>query len=672
MNFSLRFWLTFSFSAVIVVCLMALILSIKTQNETNELELYIQQLLNARIKLLETNKLKEDIFISELINPTFYEQKNSLPERKFNVSLTNLRRQIKLLKKSEVTSKNKYKKELIEIENSVNAYSKSFNKLIRLFKLKGYKNYGIEGEMRLSAHEITLQKDEKIIYYSLILRKHEKDFLIRKELEYISSFSKTLNQLISYLFTNRNYTEKEKNTIYNLLYFYNKNFKTIARIENLIGFKGQKGLMNKSNLIFESVHEKLSRLEKKISIIEDQRKESVKKQSVMLFGVLIIFLSIVIYFLTKSITSSIKLITKTFTDYVNSGFSVMPNEYKRSHITEFNTIYLDFLKMAKEIDLFTNFFKEKVTERTLEINKQKEEILFQQQKIENQYQDLLKINDDLINQKELIKNRNTEMIESMRYAKRIQKALLPNSKAYKNYFKESFVYTQAKDVVSGDFNLIYPFKTHIEIDNKTKTENNILFIAADCTGHGVPGAFISVLGINSINKLVNLLNVTDPGQLLHSLDNDINHYLSVDKKEEKVILDGMDIAAFSFNTETYMLKYCLAKFSCALIRDGEFLELEAQKSSIGYNITSNFEKIFITASIQLKPNDCLYMFSDGYADQFGGPLNKKYKKRDLTNLMRTISVKPLKEQKMILTREFKDWKKTNSQTDDVSVIGVKF
>ena len=210
------------------------------------------------------------------------------------------------------------------------------------------------------------------------------------------------------------------------------------------------------------------------------------------------------------------------------------------------------------------------------------------------------------------------------------------------------------------------------IEHENIIEDQVVLISADSTGHGVPGALISVLGINSINKMVNLLNIHDPGKLLDSLDKDINDFLSIDKKDRDVVLDGMDISVLSFNPKTHILKYSIAKYYCYIIRNSEVLDLFDHDYSIGYNIIPLKEKKFFTHSIQLHQNDRLYLFSDGFSDQFGGAENKKYKRKNLLNLLLNIHLKPMKEQKLIIKKEFKDWRGKNDQTDDITVIGLRF
>ncbi len=669
MNLSLRFWLIVSFFIVTIISLTTLLLFITNQNRIDNLEEYINTLQRTRIALLETNRIKEDIFISELINPNFHEKKKSSQELRLDDYFNRTGKLINQLKGYELWRDEEYSVQVKAIEKNLINYRHTFNELIYLFKFKGYKDYGIEGKMRDYVHEITNNKDPNIKYYSLLLRKHEKDFLIRKELSYITSFNSIIQQLISYVNKKSNLSHREKNKLFSLIYFYNKYFKIIARTEQKIGIKSKQGLLNVSSNQFEDLNHTLDNLERKITIEELSLKKRLKTKSILLLISIAFFLVFVVSFLVRLITRSVSNITTTFDNYINSGFTHIPNGRKRSPIKEFNVIYIDFIKMTKEINMYTNFFKEKVLERTIEINKQKEEIEFQQKKIELQYMDLLKVNDDLIDQRQLLKDRNKDMLESLRYAKRIQKALLPKSNAYNKFFSENFIFVKAKDVVSGDFNLIYPVKTQTE--NNASVEK-VMLIAADSTGHGVPGAFISVLGINSINRLINHANIHEPGQLLDSLDKDINNFLSLDKKDRDVLLDGMDIAVFSFDPKTYLLRYSVAKYYCYLIRDSEILSLFDHDYSIGYNIISHIEKKFFTHNLQLFPNDRLYLFSDGYSDQFGGEANKKYKKKNLLNLLLNIHQKTMKEQKAILKKEFKNWKGSYDQTDDITILGIKF
>lgn len=323
--------------------------------------------------------------------------------------------------------------------------------------------------------------------------------------------------------------------------------------------------------------------------------------------------------------------------------------------------------MTREINIFTNFFKEKVYERTLTLNEQKDEILAQQYKIESQYRDLFLKNTELKEKKLLLALKNDEVQQSLRYAKRIQKAIQPTTKKFKESFSESFIYSKAKDIVSGDFCLVFS-----EVNKKIGEAENTIFLAADCTGHGVPGAIMSVLGINTLNKIIRELNYTDPGKIMDLLDKDINQVLAAGKKESDIVADGMELAVFSINKQTLLMKYSIARFTHFIIRNGKLIELFSYKSSIGYSFFTTQAKTFATNSFQLAEGDCLYVMSDGYADQFGGPLNTKYKRKNIKQLLLKINHLHMSEQKQILKKEFLVWKKSQQQVDDVLVIGIRF
>ena len=650
-----------------MICLIAIFLFVKSTKDSQKLEDYHSNLKTARILLLETNKLKEDILIGDFNDSSFYSSSFSLPEKKFNALNKKTNYFISYLEKARITDDYKLNWKINNLRNHFTDYKKTFTELIYLYKLKGFKNYGLEGKMREYAHRIYEFNNKDVRYLCLVMRKHEKDFLLRKELTYVYQFqiaSKSLIELINEL---TGVSQKERNFLINNLYYYTKYFKLLARIESKIGIKGSSGYLHQSKQSFDKIDILIEDMDNEIRLIEDEHKEKLKKDTFMVVIILIVFLVVTIIFLTQLITKSVKSISSTFTKYVNSGFNFDSVSYKRSKIKEFRSIYVSFLKMAKEINIFTNFFREKVHERTLAINEQKEEIIKQQVQIETQYKTLLDQNLKLNEQKQLLALKNDDVQESLRYAKRIQKALQPSKSKLKEFFEDSFIFSKAKDVVSGDFYLIYRI-----LPNEEFSSERTVFITADCTGHGVPGAIMSVLGINTLFKNVKELKNTDPGRILNLLDKDLNQVLAQGKNREEIVADGMDIGVFSFDQQSFELEYSIAKFSQFLVRDAEIIPLTVQKSTIGYSFFENEKKSFVTSKIQIQPDDCLYIFSDGLQDQFGGPLNKKYKKTNIKQLIQKIHLLPMREQKSILQKEFLSWKKKLPQTDDVMVIGIRF
>ncbi|PBQ34163.1 hypothetical protein CNR22_21115 [Sphingobacteriaceae bacterium] len=664
---SLRFWLICSFSAILLICLIAIFLFINSINTSKKLEDYHSNLKTTRILLLETNKLKEDILIGDFNDSTFYSEAFSAPEKKFSDLNKKTKRALRYLEKSSITDAYKLEWKINAIQNYFSGYKNTYNELIYLYKLKGFKNYGLEGKMREFAHQIYNFKNKDVQYFCLVLRKHEKDFLLRKDLQYVHQFNMVTKNFIEFINESTELEPLERNFLINNLYYYTKYFKILVRIESKIGTKGSSGYLDTSKQIFDKIALLIEDMDNEILLIKKEHKQKLAEDTIMVVVILIIFLILTIIFLTQLITKSVRSISSSFHKYINSGFSLDSLTFKRSKIKEFHSIYINFLKMAQEIHIFTNFFREKVLERTLAINQQKEEIEAQRIQIEEQYATLLTKNTELNEQKQLLALKNQDVQESLRYAKRIQEALQPGKTKLKECFADSFIYSKAKDVVSGDFYLVYR-TSRVE----GFAEDRIVFLASDCTGHGVPGAIMSVLGINTLYKNIKELKNTDPGKIMTLLDKDLNEVLAHGKNRNDIVADGMDIGIFSFNKETYVLDYSIAKFQQVLVRDGEIIPLDIQKSTIGYSFFENDKKCFKTSSVQLQSGDCLYLFSDGLQDQFGGPLNKKYKKTKIKELIQSIYKLPMQEQKILFKRELISWKKRLPQTDDVMVMGLRF
>ncbi len=270
---------------------------------------------------------------------------------------------------------------------------------------------------------------------------------------------------------------------------------------------------------------------------------------------------------------------------------------------------------------------------------------------------------DLQQQKTVVEEKNKEITDSIIYAKRLQDANLSTEKTLEKFFPESFILFKPKDIVSGDFYWI------LHIDDPSKNKNIAVFAAADCTGHGVPGAFMSMLNGTLLNQTAYNPNINTPADALNFLNKELPKNLkSADATQD--IKDGMDIAfcLIDFNKKT--LKFSGANNPCWIIRNGELIELKATKQAITAS-EEYAKKIFTDQVFDLQTNDCVYVFTDGYADQFGGPKGKKFKYKTLSNLLLTHNEETLQRQGKILEETFLKWKGELEQVDDVCIIGVR-
>ena len=297
-----------------------------------------------------------------------------------------------------------------------------------------------------------------------------------------------------------------------------------------------------------------------------------------------------------------------------------------------------------ENDSMNKKVKSVVEERTKEISLEKRDIENQKLKIEKQHQEL--------------SHKNEEIVQSITYAKGLQDAILPPRSEIKRHLNSSFLFYQPKDIVAGDF---YWFEMI-----KESGKYYLYFAVADCTGHGVPGAMVSVVCANSLNRALVEMRILDPGRIL---DKTKELIISNFSKNDS-IKDGMDISLCRFDISNNELLWSGANNPLWIIREKtmDLEEIKADKQPVGSHFLN---KPFTTHKVRIEKGDMIYLISDGYGDQFGGVSEKKFK----TGMMKKMFVenfsKPIDEQYQIISDTFNDWKGSSEQTDDVTIWGIK-
>jgi len=303
-------------------------------------------------------------------------------------------------------------------------------------------------------------------------------------------------------------------------------------------------------------------------------------------------------------------------------------DYEYTPLSDEDVLGHALLKMRDELKESERILEQKVVERTKEIEKQKERVQM------------------------LYKN----VTDSIKYAKRLQNSILPPGQWIKELLPESFVLYMSKDIVSGDF-------YWVEQVNK----DEVLFGAIDCTGHGVPGAFMSLVGYNGLNQAVKEHNLKHPDQILNDLSRLAIASLNRERGSD-FIRDGMDLAICKLNKKTRVIEYSGAKNPLYIIRKGELITYTADKFSIGED---NSELKFKLNKIKLEAGDTVYLFTDGYVDQFGGEFGKKFKYQPFRKLLLSIAELPIEEQHEILYETIVKWQGGYEQLDDILIFGVK-
>lgn len=342
----------------------------------------------------------------------------------------------------------------------------------------------------------------------------------------------------------------------------------------------------------------------------------------ILFVIVILVLSTIVYIRSKKITKPITLLANEAKGITSENLGKHINISGSKEIDELASSFngmMDNLRVSYET------LEDKVIERTTELEQQKR----------------------------LVEEKNEEIVDSIQYAKFIQEALLPSENDIKSAFPESMIYYAPKDIIAGDF---YWFE---------KRKDSYWIAVADCTGHGVPGAMVSVLCVNAMNQTCFETDITETGKFLDSVKEKVVKTLT---KESRSVKDGMDISLCKYHPETNTLEWSGANNPLWILREEEVIILSPDKQPIGFYEDS---KAFSTQTFICQKNDLLVLFSDGYADQFGGPKNKKFKYATLKTLLqehKDLSMDQLHER---LKTTFENWKGNLEQTDDVCLLLIR-
>jgi sigma-B regulation protein RsbU (phosphoserine phosphatase) len=347
---------------------------------------------------------------------------------------------------------------------------------------------------------------------------------------------------------------------------------------------------------------------------------------ILIFGLTILIVAYLIYRKTRVITQPIKKLVENV-DRITNG-----NLRERAEVTgnnEITKLSEKFNMMISQLESYYYELEAKVKERTIKIEKQKEEIEEQKKHI----------------------------TDSIYYARRIQNAILPSFNLLDTHLKDYFILYLPKDIVSGDFYWVH------------EADGLFMIAAVDCTGHGVPGAFMSIVGFNQLNYVVTVKRARKANVILNELNKGVITTLNEGTMEGS-IKDGMDMSMCIFDMKSLKAEYAGANNPLLLIRNNNLKKYKADKFPIGA-FEGSTRQLFRNNEISLIKGDCLYLFSDGYADQFGGPEGKKFMSKRFEKLLLEICMQPMENQKEILKSALNEWKGNNDQVDDILVIGIK-
>lgn len=539
------------------------------------------------------------------------------------------------LKSHALIKKFKIKDSITAIQHEIENYSQLSFKLESYVSAKGFYDYGLEGEFRDFIHQIEDEYDD-IVPTTLLLqiRRNEKDYLLRDDVKYVEKLNLLVDSALAQI--NPKLSIRHKKSKY-LLQSYQKKFLTYVEYDQKIGRNLSKGIRKD---IYQKGNQLQVGLAQTLELFELKRKSYIVDLSVWIFLACMVYILIILLLIYSSayiISKPLKTLSLKLKQFVKNDFSrktIHPPFYRRDEI---GLLTEDIYKLQVEISEHFKNFREDSAQREKELNEQKEKLEIQKY--------LLRQSRNKLHEKNLM------LEDSIRYAERIQKTVFPSSDSVNQLFPNAAIKHIPSETISGDFYWIY------------ETEKYKFFALADCTGHGVPGAFMSMLGMSFLNVAVSEKKFYKPNNILNYLNRKIAETLQQSGTESKV-KDGMDIAVIRLEKETDELQYAGAQINLNVLRNGKILTINGDRHPIGWVLPGE-QKEFTCFKWMLSKGDKIILFSDGLVDQFGGDRDKKFKFRRLKEVIVNHSHENTQELSDSIIRTFVNWKGTNNQTDDV-------
>lgn len=642
--------------SVVSASVIALNLYILRQKEA--LDEMSNNLTATKILLLDDFRIIADFFTYETVSSHYFETAQSacLDAHRSNRKEINA-----LLEKTVRLNRNKafHLNEIDHIESGLAKFDSAFDQIRTLILERGFKDYGVEGKMRQNIHNLENVPGINLTRV-LTLRRHEKDYIIRNEEKYISKLNEASAQLRAELLAGNVPPTVPKDTLLAWLDNYVNGFNQIVQLDKRIGIKDNSALRrqieSQKSDILERFDSMLAGAAKRKVILE-------RRLKTLMVGVYTLVVAIMLafsFFFAKRLTHRLSQLSANMSAFVKNGFTELTRLDVRESDDEIGMLIANYRLMKKEIVGLVHEFMKKVEERTAEIVAQSERIQQQNEEIKAQWDELIIKNALIEEQKAKVEVQNKEILDSIRYAKRIQQALMPDPAMLKNGFNDSLLLMKPRDIVSGDFLYV----KHI----RNKNKNHTLIAAADCTGHGVPGAFMSVLGITFLNDIVTTCKGLSPAELLGNLRQRIIEALSQRGKGAQSH-DGIDIAMCLFDHDEQKAHFAGANRPIIVVGRNGVERINGDKYPIGKHVKS--DSPFTNIEIPYNQGDRFYLYSDGYVDQFGGPEKRKMKHKNFVELITQLQSFPLSAQHDMLEAHIETWKGDNKQTDDMLIVAVE-
>ncbi|NOU18558.1 MAG: serine/threonine-protein phosphatase [Bacteroidales bacterium] len=653
---NLRLQILLWFLGVTILAALFILVNSYFINKKNDLSRICHELQDTQIMILQDINVQKDFFTYDLINPLFYKTGTSEILFEHHTISSAIKQKIGQISQMQSVETFNMDSILYAVTNDILKYNSKLDTVVNLIKKRGYKTSGLEGQLLG-----TMKKIEnsglvpKEILYKIDF--FEKEYFIRGEKIYVDSLNLLIIQITKQI--------KAKNTsnssyIIPLLNSYKTTFNQLTYLDEKLGLKHKEGLREELDQLAQEIGVNFSLLVDSADVYEHK----LTKQLILtyiLVGLFLLTISISISFIvSKRISKPIVYLSSQINAFVASKFTLIEKIHTSNPKGEIGQLGHNFIILRDEIFDYLNYFKEKVDERTAELLIEKNKVENQKEEIETQ-RDALNCQNLLISaQKKEVEKQKDNVLSSIRYASRIQHALLADEQQLRNLIPNSFLFQKPRDIVSGDFCFVERIKT--------RSGDFSVVILADCTGHGVPGAFMSLLCYSYLNQIIKINQHINPIYILATLNNMI--YSNFHKKQNDTkISDGMDISYLLINNQTLNCEYAGAHNPLYLFRNNELIVFKGDRISIGDK--NNIIRKITKHTFRLEPNDTIFLFTDGYVDQSGGVNLEKYKFKRFRELLMKIHQQDVDLQKKELEQALIDWKGDKDQIDDITVLGFK-
>lgn len=606
-------------------------------NKDKELDQYILQVENIKSGIYKGLQLQGEFLLTDTETEDFHLNRTCYTLDKIQINLDSLKRETNFLQIHHLTDKFQLTDDVIHLRELLAEHEQNLNELVSKTLERGFYDYGKSGEMRLYIHELEDAYIDQIDLAKILqLRRHEKDYMLRHDLKYVDKHKQLSEEIVQDL----NRLEKRSYKASKLLSQYSRSFYEYVALDTIIGFGA-------SNGIRKSIHINSKELLAQLEIIINETKANANSYTknanlwFMLYAIIfILILAITIYYFARSLSKPILELSKGINAFIQKDYQEKTIFRTANRQDEIGDLIRSFENLQIEIsDHFANY-RVNSKRRQEELEKQREKLRIQKFLVEES--------------RNVLKEQNETFAESVRYANKIQQSILPNRSKLNSIFGKVGIIYLPKDIVSGDF-----YWAHEDKRYKYAA-------VGDCTGHGVPGAFMSLLGISYLNYGVKDKGKTNTNDLLNYLNKKVAEALG-QRGIESGLKDGMDIALVRIDKETDELQFSGAQRELFILRAHQLNELQPDKFPIGWILPGD-QKEFTSQTIQLEENDLIMLYTDGLIDQFGGPKNKKFKRVQLKEIIAKSTELDVKGLTKTIESNVLSWQGSTNQTDDISLL----